>query len=114
MKWICSVDSLQPHGSHAILQAKTLDWVAFPFSKDFPNPGIEPRCPSLQVDSLPAGPQGKPKNIYRIHPKKLLQLSNKAKTKTDFFKCFFPSFFIYLFFIMFLNFILFLNFTILY
>ena len=26
---------------------------------DTPNPGIEPRCPALQVDSLPAEPQGK-------------------------------------------------------
>ena len=25
-----------------------------------PNPGIEPRSPTLQVDSLPAEPQGKP------------------------------------------------------
>ena len=30
---------------------------------DLPNPGIEPRSPALQVDSLPAEPQGKPKNI---------------------------------------------------
>ena len=28
----------------------------------FPNPGIKPRSPKLQVDSLPAEPQGKPKN----------------------------------------------------
>ena len=27
---------------------------------DLPNPGTEPRSPSLQVDSLPAEPQGKP------------------------------------------------------
>ena len=27
------------------------------------NPGIEPRSPALQVDSLQAEPQGKPKNI---------------------------------------------------
>ena len=27
----------------------------------FPNPGIEPRSPTLQADSLPAEPQGKPK-----------------------------------------------------
>ena len=27
-----------------------------------PNPGIEPRSPGLQADSLPAEPQGKPKN----------------------------------------------------
>ena len=27
-----------------------------------PSPGVEPRSPALQVDSLPADPQGKPKN----------------------------------------------------
>ena len=44
-----------------ILQARILEWVAFPFSKDLPNPGIEPRSPALQVDSLPAEPPGKTK-----------------------------------------------------
>ena len=29
---------------------------------DFLNPGIEPRSPALQADSLPAEPPGKPKN----------------------------------------------------
>ena len=29
---------------------------------DLPNPGIEPKSPSLHVDSLPAKPQGKPNN----------------------------------------------------
>ena len=45
---------------HGILQARILEWVAFPFSKDLLNSGIEPRSPTLQVDSLPAEPQGKP------------------------------------------------------
>ena len=31
-------------------------------SGDLPNPGIEPRSPTLKADSLPAEPQGKPKN----------------------------------------------------
>ena len=31
--------------------------------EDLPNPGIKPRSPTLQVDSLPAEPPGKPKNI---------------------------------------------------
>ena len=35
----------------------------FPSSGDLPNPGIEPRSPALQEDSLPPEPQGKPKNI---------------------------------------------------
>ena len=34
----------------------------FPSPGDLPNPGIEPRSPTLQVDSLQAEPQGKPKN----------------------------------------------------
>ena len=44
---------------HGILQARILEWVAFPFSGDFPNPGIEPRSPTLQADSLPAELPGK-------------------------------------------------------
>ena len=34
----------------------------FPSPEDLPNPGIEPRSPSLQADSLPSEPPGKPKN----------------------------------------------------
>ena len=34
----------------------------FPSPEGHPNPGIEPRSPALQADSLPAGSQGKPKN----------------------------------------------------
>ena len=45
---------------HGILQARILEWVAFPFPEDLPNPGIEPRSPALQEDSLPADPPGKP------------------------------------------------------
>ena len=52
---------------HGILQARILEWVAFPSPGDLPNPGIEPRSPALQVDSLPAEPQGKPPQIIFIH-----------------------------------------------
>ena len=57
----CSVmsDSLQYQG---LLQARILEWVAFPFSRASSQPGIEPRSPALQADSLCAEPQGKPKN----------------------------------------------------
>ena len=34
----------------------------FPSPGDLPNQGIEPRSPTLQADSLPAEPPGKPKN----------------------------------------------------
>ena len=33
-----------------ILQARILEWVAIPFSRDLHNPGIEPRSPALQSD----------------------------------------------------------------
>ena len=47
---------------HGILQARILEWVAFPFSRDLRKPGIESRSLPWQVASLPAKPQGKPKN----------------------------------------------------
>ena len=39
-------------------------WSGLPFPppRDLPDPGIKPRSPTLQADSLPAKPQGKPKN----------------------------------------------------
>ena len=47
---------------HGILQARILEWVAVPFSRGSSQPGMEPRSPALQVDSLPAEPPGKPRN----------------------------------------------------
>ena len=57
-------DSLQPHGLSMEL-SRLEHWSVYPFHSpgDLPNPGIEPRSPALQADSLPAEPQGKPKNI---------------------------------------------------
>ena len=43
---------------HGILQARILEWVAFPFSRE----SSQLRSPTLRADSLPAEPQGKPKN----------------------------------------------------
>ena len=39
---------------HEILQARILVEQPFPSPADLPNPGIEPRSPALQADSLPA------------------------------------------------------------
>ena len=36
---------------HGILQARMLEWVAFPSPEDLPNPGIDPRSPALQVET---------------------------------------------------------------
>ena len=57
---------------HGILQARILEWVAIPFSRDLPGPGIKPRSPALQADSLPAEPPGKPKDT-RVGSLSLLQ-----------------------------------------
>ena len=59
---------------HGILQARILEWVAFPFSRDLPNPGIEPRSPALQADSLSAESQGKPKKTGVLSLSLLLQI----------------------------------------
>ena len=47
-------DSLQPHGLslpdssvHGIFQAIVLEWIAISFSRELPNPGIEPGSPTL-------------------------------------------------------------------
>ena len=41
-------------------------WSGLPFPSpgDLPDPGIEPRSPALQADTLTYEPPGKPKNIY--------------------------------------------------
>ena len=46
--------------SMGIFQARILGWVAMPSPGDIPNPGIDPRSPTLRVESLPSEPPGKP------------------------------------------------------
>ena len=48
--------------SMGILQTRILERVSMPSSRALPNPGLKPRSPTLQVDSLPSEPPGKPKN----------------------------------------------------
>ena len=36
-------------------------WLPCPFPGDLPDPGIKPRSPALQADSLPFEPSGKPR-----------------------------------------------------
>jgi len=47
---------------NGILQARILEWL-FSSPGDLLNPGFESRFPALQVDSLPAEPQGKPGDV---------------------------------------------------
>ena len=44
---LCDPMDCSPPGStvHGILQARILEWVAFPSPGDLPNPGIEPVSP---------------------------------------------------------------------
>ena len=37
---------------HGILQARILEWVASSFSRRLSDPGIKPKSPALQADSL--------------------------------------------------------------
>ena len=53
----------------------------FPPPGDLPNPGTEPRSPTLQADSLPAEPQGKPKNTG-VDTLSLLQGSSQPRNQT--------------------------------
>ena len=59
---LCDPMDCGPPGSSVpgIFQERILEWVAFPSPGDLPHPGIEPGSPSLQVDSLPSEPSGKP------------------------------------------------------
>ena len=57
----CSPPDFSVHG---IIQARILQWVAFPSPGDLSDPGIEPRSPALQADSLLSEPPGiVPRNI---------------------------------------------------
>ena len=55
-------DYLQPHGLYRPWNSpgQNNGVRSHPPPGDLPNPGIEPRSNSLQVDSLPAGSQGSP------------------------------------------------------
>ena len=54
-------DSSPPGSSvHGILQARIVEWVPFPSPGDLPNPGIKPKPPALQADSLPSEPPREP------------------------------------------------------
>ena len=59
----CSLPGFSVHG---ILQARVLKWATIPSPGDLPNPGIEPRSPTLQADSLPSEPPGKPWYMLKV------------------------------------------------
>ena len=54
----CSLPDSSVHGDSP---GKNTEWVTMPSFRDLSNPGIEPRSPELQVDSLPSAPPPKKK-----------------------------------------------------
>ena len=48
--------SLPGSSIHGIFQARILEWVAISFSRDLPDPGIEPGSLALQADALLSEP----------------------------------------------------------
>ena len=68
--WLCDPLDYGPPGSSVLglLQARILEWVPFPSPGDFPGPGMEPRSPALQVNSLSSGHQRSPEHtLYAFH-----------------------------------------------
>ena len=60
----CDPIDCSPPGSavHWNFQARRLEWAATSFSRGPSQPMHQPRSPTLQADSLPSEPRGKPKN----------------------------------------------------
>ena len=71
--------SLPGSSDYGISQARITEWVAIPFSRDFPDAGIEPRAPALQADSLPSEPPQKPLQVVRKRVK-----ADKSQTQCPF------------------------------
>ena len=55
----------------------------FPFPGDLPDPGIKPRPPTFQADSLPSEPQGKLKRQQFTETEKQIGV---AKVRGEHFK----------------------------
>ena len=49
---------------HGILQARIPDWVAIPFSRDLPDPGIEPVSPGLAGGFFTTKPPENPSFLH--------------------------------------------------
>ena len=65
---LCDAMDCSPPGSsvHGISQARILSGLPFPSPGDLPDPGIQPRSPALQADSLLTELSGKPTWVYQF------------------------------------------------
>ena len=84
VQWL-SVRLLRLHGLQPTrllcpleFQVRILELVSISFSRDLPDPGIEPRSPALHVDSLPAELPGKP-NLEQLQTKYIVYLISNLK-----------------------------------
>ena len=70
-------DSSQPGSSaRGFLQARILEWVAIPFSRDLLYSGIGPGFPALQADSLPSEPSKRLVKLTYLVSHLILEMSN--------------------------------------
>ena len=64
-------------------------WSGYPIPSpgDLPNPGIKPRSPTLQANSLPAEPQGKPKSAGVVTLSLLQRIFLTQESNRDHLHC---------------------------
>ena len=69
---------------NGLFEVRILEWVAFPSPGYLPNPGIEPKSPALQVDSLPLSHQGSPQdtNVHLFSQKSLCLQTHQFEFST--------------------------------
>ena len=58
-------------------QARIQEWVAYPLPGDLPNPGIEPKSPALQADSLAAETPGKSLRVEEMYSALYLSVDSR-------------------------------------
>ena len=59
--------SLPDSSVHGISQARILEWISIPFSRDLPDPGIEPASPALAGRFFTTEPPRKPPGDIPTH-----------------------------------------------
>ena len=81
-------NSLQPHGLQptrllcpwVFLRQEYWSGLPFPFPRDLLNPGIEPRFPALQADSLPSEPPEKRRDTTALLVARWVAGENRTRT----------------------------------
>ena len=74
--------SISGSSVHRFLQVRILEWVSFSPPGDLPNPGVKPGSPTLQADSLPSVPPGKPRKDISYFQIRSLEKKETRKTQS--------------------------------